>query len=255
MKIALITGGQPRFTEDFITLMNQLKGFDSADVYMALWKTEWAETDEQAEEKIKKTLLPNFNIGKVKILDEPVYQLPPHNITFDPPSPQNLLWWYKRTYCQAMGISLAFDLIDKEYDLVIRFRLDGSLDKEINLSALEFKDTDIIFPAGPNSGFINDPINDQFAIGTMKGMEFYSKLGKEFLELVPLSDPNWMADGRVLPVETWSWGLEYLLVTLLKKYNKPKVFGDFYHFINNHGRSKFTDKHYHHGIAKDPTQQ
>ena len=42
MRIALITGGQPRFTPDFIKLMTLLKGFDTADIYMNLWSSDWA---------------------------------------------------------------------------------------------------------------------------------------------------------------------------------------------------------------------
>ena len=32
-------GGQPRFTQSFLILMQQLKGFDVADMYMCLWAT------------------------------------------------------------------------------------------------------------------------------------------------------------------------------------------------------------------------
>jgi hypothetical protein len=253
MKIALITGGQPRFTYDFVSLMSQIKGFESADLYMALWKTDWANTNEEAEHKIKKILLPNYNLSRVQLVDEPEIKLPPHDVVFDPPRPQNLLWWYKRTFCQAMGLSLAFDLVDKDYDLIIRFRLDGSLDRDVILPQLDFVNYDLVLPAGPNSGFNNDPINDQFAIGTRKGMEIYGKVGKEFTELVPLSDPHWQGDGKVLKAETWTWGLEHLLSTLFNKYNVKRTSGDFNTSINTYGRSKFTDKHFHHRIGNDPT--
>jgi hypothetical protein len=46
MKIALIAGGQPRFTPSFLVLMSQLTGFDSADLYLTLWRTNWAQTNE-----------------------------------------------------------------------------------------------------------------------------------------------------------------------------------------------------------------
>ena len=61
MKVALLTGGQPRFTPDFIKVLNQLQGFDSADIYMCLWKSDWAYTDDQARVKIEKVLPSRYN--------------------------------------------------------------------------------------------------------------------------------------------------------------------------------------------------
>ena len=48
MKIALIASGLPRFTLDFIDLMHKITGFtDTADLYICMWKTDWAITDDQ----------------------------------------------------------------------------------------------------------------------------------------------------------------------------------------------------------------
>ena len=72
MKIALVTGGQPRFTLDFVTLMNQLTGFDSADIYMTLWTTDWATNEIEARQKIEKILF-LYQIEKEKT--HSIYQL------------------------------------------------------------------------------------------------------------------------------------------------------------------------------------
>jgi len=73
MKIALITGGQPRFTPDFITLMNQLKGFELADIYMTLWTSDWATDENIARSKVEKILPTNYRLSKIQIVEEPVH--------------------------------------------------------------------------------------------------------------------------------------------------------------------------------------
>lgn len=40
MKVALLTSGQPRFTQCFTKLQSQLLGFEKADIYMCLWASE-----------------------------------------------------------------------------------------------------------------------------------------------------------------------------------------------------------------------
>jgi hypothetical protein len=94
MRIALVTGGQPRFTPDFVRLMTLLKGFDTADIYMNLWASDWANDEEQARHKIEKILLPNYQLAKVSIVSQPPYELPPHRDPVADPAPENVHWWY-----------------------------------------------------------------------------------------------------------------------------------------------------------------
>ena len=243
MKIALVYGGQPRFTPDFLDLMSQLKGFEFADIYMCLWQTEWANNNETAERKISKILTGNYRIGKIKIADEPNYKLPPHTSELS----EDIHFWGKRGYAQTNGLNMAFNLIDDEYDAIIRFRADGRLDRTINLNDFNLDDDSLITPNGPISGHNGYMINDQFAIGNQESMKFYCSLSKEYEELIIESQPSW----ETTPV---GWTLDYLYGTYYKKYNKKFSYGDFQYIINNYGRSKYTDKHYHHRIAPDPTE-
>ncbi len=247
MKIALVTGGQPRFTSDFIKVMNQIKGFDTADIYMNLWTSNWATDNIQARDKIEKILLPGYKLAKVNIVNQPLYKLPPHINPVDDPRPENVHWWYQRGLGQSLSLSMAFDLIDQQYDAIIRFRLDGCISHDIDISKLDLINNELITPAGPIDGIDGYKINDQFAIGTQEGMKFYCGLGKEYRDLVPLAQPLWEST----PV---GWTIEYLLGVYMKKYNKNHCRGTFNSHINSHGRSQYTDKHYHENIVKDPTE-
>jgi hypothetical protein len=253
MKIALVYGGQPRFTYDFLDLMSRLKGFDSAHLYMVLWKSNWAISNEQAIERIRRVLKPNFSIGKIKVIDTPQVEYPDNVGHLSKASPQNTLWWYDRGFFQTIGTSLAFDLIQDDYDLVIKFRGDGSVDREVDLKKYDFEKTPILLPNNGKCGFADFKVNDQFAIGTQEMMKFYCSLGKEYKNLVPQSDPRWNESDDVRGA-TCSWGVEHLIGYRYKKNNIPLYDGDFGVCLNTYGRSKFTDKHYHHNIAKDPTE-
>lgn len=257
MKIALITGGQPRFTSDFITLMDQLTGFDSADIYMALWKSDWANDEAVARIKIEKVLRPRYKLAKVKLIDEPVHDLPPHPVLLDPPSPENIQWWYQRTASQLTSNTMAFDLIDQQYDVVIKFRLDGRLESNLDLQSLDLVTNKLISPFDGWNGPTGKSASDQFIIGTQEGMRLFCGLGREFKELIPIVDPTWYqmtAYPGYSALHRGPWSTEALLVTYLKKYNEVPAFGNFQHVFNTKGRSRFTDKHYHHPIVPDPTE-
>jgi len=246
MKVALITGGQPRFTPDFINVLNQLQGFDTADIYMCLWSSEWATTDDQARAKIEKVLPPRYKLAKVEIVEQPQYVLPLHSIELPVESPENVRWFYKRRFAQAIALTLTFDLINQDYDAVVRFRLDGRLGNSLDLSKQDLT-REIILPANSLAGHEWAKINDQFAIASQAEMKFYCGIGKEFPNIVSESDPLWETNSH------GQWSLEHLMGMYYKKYQKSYRLGNFEHYINTQGRSRFTDKHYHHGIVEDPT--
>jgi hypothetical protein len=252
MNIAMVYGGQPRFTYEFIDLMRRLKGFDTADIYMVLWRSDWAQTDEEAIRRIEKVLLPRYRIGNIVVVDEPDHEFPPGCEHLSPPRDQNVAWWYHRLYIQCLGLSWAFDLIDQPYDAVIRFRGDGSVDRELDISKIAFDKTPLLTPNNGRAGFPDFKINDQFAVGTQDMIKFYCDLGKHIKELVSESDPDWNKSD-ILDGTKWTWGKEHLLGYRMRKHGIPLHVGDFGVTMNAYGRSRFTDKHYHHGIAKDPT--
>jgi hypothetical protein len=254
MKIALITGGLPRFTPDFLKLMSQLKGFESADVYMTLWSTDWASTDEQATAKIERILLPRYKLAKVKIVNEPEFELPPCSIPLSPPTEQKYVTWhYKRIYSGTYGVKWAYDLLeDKQYDLVVVFRLDVSLDRDIDLSQYDFSNNYLVCPSNGHAGFDDFKINDLLVFGPQQSMKTYCEMATYVKDLVPLADPHW-ADTD-LHSEHWSWSRECLIGYYMKQHNIPWAYGNFNVIMNSFGRSRFTDKHYHHPIAPDPTE-
>jgi hypothetical protein len=249
MKVALITGGQPRFTPDSVILLNQLKGIESADLYTCFWPTDWAQESETAKSKIKKILPANFNVVKADIVDLPQYELPPHTVELAEPEPENVHWWYKRGWAQSSSLSLAFDSIDQQYDAVIRFRLDTRLDRDIDLTQFDLINNNLIFPAGPNCGNPLIPMNDQFAIGTYDGMKTYCNLAKRYNEMVVMADPNWQNEPH------GKWRGEWLLGAYMVHIGQPLVYGNFNVIMNGSGRSRFTDKHFHHPVAADPTEK
>lgn len=254
MKIALVTGGQPRFTPDFTILLNQLSGFDSADLYLTLWRSDWALDENHARSKIEKILPLKYNLAKVQIVDEPFHETPFSPIDLAPPHPENVQWWYQRIASQLIGLSMAYDLVDNNYDAVIRYRVDGMLDRALDLRTIDLLKNEIIFPMQPRVG---EYPTDQFAIGSQDIMKIYFGLGKEFKELIPIADPTWY-EIRMHPGYTSAhrgpWGPESLMNIYFKKYNVKFSFGEFCHNFNTFGRSRFTDKHFHHSIVQDPTE-
>lgn len=248
MKIALIAGGQPRFTPDFITLMNQLKGFDQADLYLAFWNSEWVSSEEEARHKVEKILLPNYTLANIKLYNQPEYILPAHTLNHLPATPENIHWWYKRRLGMWQSLQLAYNLIDQEYDAVIKFRLDGRLYNDLDVSKLDLYNNELLFPDYARAGFDDYKICDLFAVGTQSGMKFYCDIADHYTNLVPAADPNWEHLGH------GTWSNEHVLGTYMKAHGKIQAFGDFKFHINWNGRSQFTDKHYHHPILLDPTQ-
>jgi hypothetical protein len=232
--------------------MDQLTGFDSADIYMALWKSDWAQTAEEARSKIEKILPSQYRLAKIIIVDEPPYELPAHTFTLSSPHPENTTWWYKRIFAQFTGLTMAFNLIDQEYDAVIKFRVDGSLEQSLDIRSLDLKTNPLIFSSNAGCGFDYCKISDLFFVGTLEGMKFNCGLSKEFKELVVAADPTW-GDSDIVD-GTWTWGTEHLMGFYMKKYNFPVAYGNFRVTLNSRGRSKYTDRHYHHQIVQDPTE-
>lgn len=248
MKIALIAAGQPRFTPDFIEFMHQLHGFNQGDFYFNFWTTpEWAGSVEEGSEKIQKILPPQYRLAKLQIVDQPAYDLPPHKLQHPPAQPENINWWYKRRVGLWQSLQLAFNLIDQEYDAIVRFRPDGCLFEPLDISKVDLVNNDLIFPDYARNGFEDFKICDLFSIGTYEGMKFYCNMADHFRDLVPVADPKWELNGH------GTWSPEHVFAVYMKMNNRQQVLGDFKFHINRYGRSRFTDKHYHHQIVPDPT--
>ncbi len=244
MKVAIVTAGLPRFTQDFITVLNQLKGFDRADLYINLWESDWADNNQTAINKINKILPSHIFLKKLNITKEPDRNLPVDQNLFNK---EELKWWYDRRIGQIHCLKLAVDLIDDPYDVVIRIRPDGCLYEDLDVSLLDLSNKEVIF-CSTGMGIHQTEPNDQFFIGTYNGIKFLCELYQNFDNYIFEGFPQWTKDVH-------SWALEYMIGFHFKINGKEIFKGNFDHAIMRAGRSKYTtDKHQHVHIVKDPTE-
>lgn len=241
MKVAIITAGQPRFTRDFITVLNQLKGFNTADLYMNLWESDWVSSVEEGISRVNKILPEHIKLKKLQFTKEPERQLPNNIVDHN-----NLKWWYVRRIGQIHCLKMAFDLIEEAYDVVVRVRLDGCLRGELDVSTLDIQNKEVVFCQQLMGEHQTEP-NDQFFVGTYNGIKFLCNLYNEFDRYMIESCPAWEEDVH-------RWALEYIIGTYFKLNNHPIHRGPFDHVINVSGKSAYTvDKHTHLQVTEDPT--
>lgn len=240
MRVAIMTAGLPRFTRDFITVLNQLKGFNTADLYVNLWNTDWADNEEHAFNKISKVLPEHIVLKRVALVEQPSRVLPDNRVNTD------LQWWYDRRIGQIHCLKMAFDLIDEPYDIIVRIRPDGSLDRDVDISTIDFTNNNIIFCNNLVGKNQTEP-NDQFLIGTQEGLRFFCDLYNNFDHWMLNTCPKW-------PDDVHEWALEHIVGKYYRSSGYEIVRGPWNHDINRHGRSAYTtDKHTHLSITEDPT--
>lgn len=249
MKIALIAGGQPRFTQEFLALMNQLQGFQVADLYFNFWSSPWVQTEDEGRKKIESILPSRYRLAKLMIIDQPPYELPPHKKYHPPEEYPNVRWAYKRRIGMWLSTQMAFNLIEDQYDAVLKVRPDGMLTDNLNVNQLDLKTNDLIFPKEPRNGHPGREICDQFVVGTYEGLKFYSGLADKFQQYVPEVCSFWEDNIH-------EWASEHLLFHHLEQHNRVQTLGNFGVILPGQaksltrGRSPFTDNHYHHPIIK-----
>ena len=173
MKTALFTAGLPRFTESFYKLQDQILGSDNYDLYFAFWRTSIFPSEEECYKKIKKFITnTKFKIKKIILIEEPKIETSKYtNMYKKTKIPNVMLMWY--------GLEKVFEIIDNSYDCYIRFRLDGKLDRPIDLKSIDLFQN-ICTPFKPTYGYNLQKINDQFAIGNYDNMKHYCNLYSNF---------------------------------------------------------------------------
>ena len=249
MKVALVGGGQPRFTKEFSVLMKQLSGFDKADFYFNFWTSSWVKDESEARQRIESVLEPKYSLAEIRIIDQPSYELPPHQKYHEPEAYPNTHWAYKRRLGMWLSVRLAFQLINEDYDVVLKIRPDGMLTNEVDLSKLDLVNNDLIFPNFPRNGYKGKEICDQFVIGTQSGIDFYSSLADMFGQYVPEVYPQWEDNIHY-------WASEHLLAHHLDKHSRQQIVGDYGVILAGQarsvtqGRSQFTDNHFHHPVVE-----
>jgi len=198
MKIAILLPGQPRFTQDFITFITNLTGYDQADWFVYITNNNvhsvanfkqgisvneaWTVFDPTwACEKIKSWLPNNNTIRSFEISDD--FQLPiiPVINLFQVDNPGNVQKMFYNIY-KADCLRQQFEEANNFcYDLVIRTRADLGITSELNLRQLTIEHNQIVMPASDWHG--NPSCNDQFAIGNSHSMKIYSNLFTRIKEI------------------------------------------------------------------------
>ena len=253
MKVALLTSGQPRFTQCFTKLQSQLLGFETADIYMCLWASDWAHDNQTARLKIQKILQPRYKLASVEIVKEPWFDIPNPTLYHPPPAVDNVRWNFHRRRAMWDGLYRVFQMLTDDYDLYVRFRLDGYVSEDIDLAQVDLTN-DLIFPSWPRHGIEHYKLNDQFVLGTYKGIKLYCELGTCFVDYMCKADPNWEKHSH------GTWASEHILGTYLYENGQPLVLGNFKSHLAGamgseiQGRSKYTDKHFHLPFLQDPTE-
>jgi hypothetical protein len=236
MKVALMCGGQPRFTQSFIILQQQLQGFDVADMYMCLWSTPAASTSDTARQQLEPLILPNYTLKQVKVMEQHPWTLPPHRLQHDFDAVESSAWWYKRRHGMWSSTKEVFDMILDEYDMIIKFRPEGRLDRAIDVNTIDLSN-DMVFPSNHRNGLDSMKICDQFLFANRNGMEFYADVINHFNDYIMEVYPDWENDAH-------EWASEHLLGHHLLVNKKTQTVGDYQHLLRVDGISPFDDKHW-----------
>ena len=176
MKIALCLSGLPRssmFCYPYIYDAFMNNDYD-IDVYIHAWSMCRA-IDLYNPKKI---LIENDTLKLIEIKNE--ISEPSHEMILASPNSGNTLQMF-------YSIKKCFDLIEGEYDFVIRSRFDLFIQEKFNLkeiiNELNSTDNDIYIPFQINN-HISNGLNDQIAIGKFEKMKIYSNLYSNLKDII-----------------------------------------------------------------------
>lgn len=226
--------------------MKQLQGFDQADLYFALWKSDWASTSDQARAKIQPILDPRYVIKDIVIAEQPERALPNPQLQHLTDEKESVRWWYKRRVGMWLSLQIAFDLVKEDYDLILKVRGDGRLDRDIDLSTIDIAPYKMLYPCWPRNGYPGGEINDQFLIANREGMTFYADMINHIDQYMVEVYPDWEHDVH-------RWASEHMLNHHMVKNGYTQHCANFRHMLKNDGRADCDDKDLHLGIGKNPT--
>lgn len=196
MKTALLLSGNPRFSIDFDSQLQNLQGSD-IDIFIVFWRRplgvdpklspNWCNLKD-GEEIVKKLVnhLPSqYTIKHAEVVTEDKFDPLPYNYESYNSTPLNVWQQYNiLKYCDSYRASMA------EYDLVIRSRTDLGLSEPIDLPlalhTLRQYPNCIFIPNNQRYGyeidfnFFRSGFNDQFAIGLPHVMSLYTNAVDNF---------------------------------------------------------------------------
>jgi len=152
MKVAILISGSPRFCAGFDTFVNGLTGFETADWFVDLWRSNpppdklgyenqvlvapsWRQINQEwAVNKIKSNLPNNHRLAALSLYDSSLIEYPTvtgpqvHHINFPSIWKMHMGWKRVDSLRQSVGI---------QYDLIIRARPDVSLNSPLNLTTIK----------------------------------------------------------------------------------------------------------------------
>lgn len=200
MKTALLLTGNPRFSVDFDSQLENLQNSD-IDIYIVLWRRpegvdpkispNWCNLQDgkQVIEKIKDHLPRRYSVAYSEVLDPTDFLNLPRQYESFNSTPLNV--WQQYTilkYCDSKRKQMG------NYNLIVRSRPDLGLSHPIDLqlaySSLENWPNIIYTPNNQRYGYTVDVgngymsgFNDQFAIGRSEVMEIYTNAIDHFDDL------------------------------------------------------------------------
>lgn len=199
MNVAMLAGGQPRFTKYWMENYKRLVGATKIDLYFYLWD-DYLLTDSQLNfsdkegnlvEKIESVLENYVNLKKIVFVNEPTHEdlLKQTNISkfvgldmiFNESSIKINLQRILSQRCSIFNVYKIMEKMNEEYDCVVRFRTDCYPNKKILLSEYDLKNHIYIPSNMRHSNGIAPPFNDQFAIGNMHNMKIYCDAFNHFI--------------------------------------------------------------------------
>lgn len=217
-------------------MMDQLKGFTRADFYMGLWATPWAPDESTFRSMADPAMLPGYNLKRVEIIPQPIYTLPNATLEHNVNEVESVGWWYKRRRSMWDSLKMTYDLVNEDYDMLIKFRPDGRLDREIDVRSIDLSE-DMLYPSNHRNGLEAMKLCDQFVFASPKGMKFYTSLIDHFDDYIPKIDPNWEHNPH-------PWSSEHILGYHMLVNNKTLSIGDYQHLLRVDGISPNDDKWY-----------
>ena len=195
MKVAIMVSGLPRFTENFDILLENLQHYNQIDWFFYLWKSNhqydprispnWCNNRSDLYRRLVSYMPSNNFVASVQLADMPVFDESKKYNTMEVANPLRV--W--TMYCGIKSVNRIreqHEISHGKYDLVIRTRVDGMIDRPIYLDRakewlMRQPFETLIIPANGRLGFVPfgqtlNPVNDNFAIGESCTMSTYSRV-------------------------------------------------------------------------------
>ena len=182
MKTALILSGNPRFSEDFDSQLENLQNSD-VHIFFAFWRRpegvdpklspNWCNLKTAGEvfDRVTPHLPARFHIYDGEVMDESEIDPPPRDYVSYNSTPVNVWQQYN-----LLNIAHSWLKLYEPYDLVIRSRTDLGLSEPIDLELAHkclLQTPNVIYTPNNQRYGYGVGFNDQFAIGLPETMNIY----------------------------------------------------------------------------------